>query len=718
MQFYIDNLKYDEENTFTVTDSLKTNSLAPILFCTTSLEYYDRLRENIYQVYDATRIVELFRNSASDAYVDITDYFAGEVSCGEFLLDRNQKTQDKLPKDIYEELNFLEQCNNDSDMSKQEKERYQGLFDFIKASVENGLICRNPGNHFIPDYEFVVNHGIDGLKERNSDNKEYIRLLTEFEDYVSRYAESAKRCGNERIRKSCERIANDKPKTLFDAIQLIILVHQVLASEAGCGSLSFGRMDQYLYPFYLSDIENDRIKKEDAQQYVIEFFKKLMERQFSWQNVTIGGCDKKGNDQSNDLTLMFLKSKSIVRGDQPQLSLRTGRNTSDEVWDCAMNLMSLGMGFPSLFNDEVAVEAKIHSQVRMEDAVNYAVMGCVELCIPGKEYAHTEGMRLNWAKTLENLLRDIDVNRTSFESFEDFYKAYKERLIDDVTKLCEFIDYASGMYPKKWSVPFASCLMERRTSRSTDVTDNGTVYNNLVINCVGVATTADSLQAVKELVYEKKRVSLGRLSSVCVTGTGFDEIQKEMDSCQKYGNDIDEVDDIAADLIQTINNLLLAYKLKYRTGCIMPGYYSSYFHSDFGKLTCATPDGRTTHVALSPSLSAASGRDRNGLLALLQSAEKVDMRKMGNGAALDIKLVPSFFDNINNREGLKNVIKTYFANGGLEIQVNVVDKETLIDAKKHPEKHRNLIVRVSGFSAYFTCLDDELQDEIIARTEM
>lgn len=347
-------------------------------------------------------------------------------------------------------------------------------------------------------------------------------------------------------------------------------------------------------------------------------------------------------------------------------------------------------------------------------------MGCVELCIPGKEYAHTEGARLNWAKVLEDLLADMQ-NKKNFSrvlTFNDFYHMYKQHLLDTARKICEFIDFASGMYPRRWSVPFATVFMDGTRENGRDVTDNGTIYNNLTINCVGIATAVDSLQAVKELVYERKTISLEQLADICLTNKGYEVYIDEMLKCKKYGNDYDEVDLLATELIAVFNKTVTEYPLKYRTGKMMVGYYSSYFHADFGNYTSATPDGRKAWTPLSPSLSPSSGKDKNGVLSYINSANKIDMSTMSNGAALDLKYTPTFFDKRENRDALKTVIQTYFEKGGLEVQINVIDREELLDAKKHPENHMNLIVRVSGFSAHFVNLDSNLQDEIIRRTEL
>lgn len=720
IEYYIDNINYNGNNVLSISQALKVQTNAKILISSKTDKCFEILRENIYSVFDKSRIIDLFWMYGTKLYVDKCDIFAGRFRTGKFLLDNSKNTDDKIPKSIYEELDFLSNELNNIKLEESEKRRYKDILIHIKKSIESGLICRNAGNHFIPNYEFVLNNGIDYLIEFYSKNFEYVTLLKKFSDYILEYSYEASKCGNNKIKESCERIAHQKPYSLFDAIQLIIMIHEVLVSESGGGLLSFGRIDQYLYPFYYNDINKKIITKDEAQKYIIAFFNKLSKFPLSWQNVTIGGCDSEGRDQSNDLTIMCMRAVSVIKGDQPQLSLRIGKNTDNKIWDEAVNLISQGMGFPALFNDEIAIAAKMKCGISKSDAYNYAVMGCVELCIPGKEYAHTEGARLNWAKVLEELLNDIKDNKIDRgnNSFDRIYELYKKYLYDRTKKLCDFIDFASGMFPRKWFVPFASIMMEGTKEASRDVTDNGTIYNNLAINCVGIATVVDSLQAIKELVYEKKIISIEKLAEVCVTGKGFDLYKEEMLRCKKYGNDYDEVDYIAAELIALFNEWVGQYKMKYRNGKIMPGYYSSYFHADFGSKTCATPDGRDGYTPLSPSLSASSGKDKNGLLALFNSATKINMSSMSNGAALDIKFIPDFFNKKENRKALRDAIEVYFEKGGLEIQINVVDKEVLMEAKAHPEEHMDLIVRVSGFSAKFVNLDNDLQDEIIKRTEM
>lgn len=781
--FYIDNHKNDGINIYNINEAKsKVNQDDIILICSTNAKYYDEIRANIYNSFPRERVVDLFsENELVNAGILISDerlmydikYFkdflknvlkddnAGKLNAyalAEYMLKRSVIIEDDdifagrircvtmqgMVPDFDEEMSSL-------------KNRYGNmeLFDYIIDAEKTGLFCRNPGNHFAPAYDVLLKCGLGAQINKYSENlteakkaaakddcnrrkiefyENELILQKAFQERIVRYGQAAgkkyelQRTDNlKKISECCERISNDRPIHFFDAIQLLIFAHELVVSEAGCGSISFGRLDMYLYPFYRFDIDNGYIHEEEAIDYLVALWKKIADLELSWQNITIGGVYNEGNDCCNELTLMCMKAASIVRGDQPQLSLRITKDTPDEVWDAAIDLIKEGMGFPSLFNDDIAIQAKKNAGVSEEDAKNYCVMGCVELCIPGKEYAHTEGARLNWAKILELVLKGISSGKyaDTINSFEQFYDLYKKELVYHTRKICSFIDIASENYSLNWQVPFASSLMYGTDIKAKDVTDNGTVYNNLCVNCVGFATTVDSLQAIRELVYDRNDITITDLCRLLyeekdcdIRREDFSDcVKQKMLSCSKYGNDIDDVDFIAADLSKVFCQALADYKPEYRTGKIMPGFYTSYFHADFGKFVGNTPDGRKKETPLSGSLSPTAGKDVNGPLSLFNSANKIDMTPYGNGMALDVKFLPSFFDKKENREALKTAIKVYFDNGGMEVQFNVVDKDTLIKAQEQPENYQNLMVRVSGFSAHFVRLEKNLQNEIIQRTE-
>lgn len=453
-----------------------------------------------------------------------------------------------------------------------------------------------------------------------------------------------------------------------------------------------------------------------------------MER--GWQNVTIGGSNK-DKDECNEITLMCINATKEIRGQQPQLSLRVGNNMPDEIWNKAIDLISCGMGFPSLFNDTICKKALKGKKINDEDAENYSVMGCVELLVEGKEFSHQEGLRFNFVKFLEillhngncaltnkkwSLLEDKDLD--SVKDFEDFYDWFKRELINTLNKLCRLIDITSFHYGYFLNSPFMSAVMDGPIDKGRDIHDNGTVYNNLTICGVGTGEVADCLEAIKCICFEEKAISLRALiKTLDCDFVGYEDIQRKLLECPKYGNDIDSVDHLCADIVKTFTDTVTGYQLKNRDGVMQVGFYTSYFHADFGEKTAASPDGRKAKMPLSPSLSPMAGMDKNGVLAILNSANKIDMSNFGNSMALDIKFSPNFFEEKDNKKALKDMVKTYFDNGGMEIQFNVIDADTLRKAQEKPNEYRNIIVRVAGFSARFVGLSKKLQDEIISRTE-
>lgn len=620
---------------------------------------------------------------------------------------------------------------------RNDKKDVLSLIKDIEILEKEGVFCSNFGQHVAVSYNKLITQGINDrikllekkyISSINNKNEDFYEsmliLMKSFQQLILRYAKLAeekyKESGNinlQYIAKSCNWIAFNSPRNLLEAVQLLLISHECIVSEAGSGSISFGRLDQYLYPYYKKDIDSGVLSYEQAQKIISALWYKISEYELSWQNVTIGGIDENGNDVCNDLTIMCMNASMEVRGDQPQLSLRVSKSMPQHVWDKAMELINLGMGFPELYNDELAMKAKINSgKVQPDEAWNYCIVGCVELMMPGREYGHTEGARINWAKILENMLHREQT--WEIKTFSEFYCQFKQELKEITEKICNFIDIASDLYPKYWSTPFTSLFMDGCIEKAKDVTDCGTIYNNLCINCVGFASTVDSLQAIEELVYKDKIVSLPQLS--LLLKSDFEDnknLQSKMINCSKYGNDINDVDSKASDLAEFFTEILDTYKLQYRDGKVQTGFYTSYFHADFGKLTGATPDGRKSGMPLSSSLSAMSGMDKSGPTALINSANSINMERFGNGMVLDMKFTSDFLKIKKHAVALQLLVEEYFRSGGMEIQFNIIDKETLIEAQKNPQQYSNLIVCVSGFSAYFVSLDKLLQDEIINRME-
>lgn len=757
--FYVDNLKADGKKIFSleqVREKIDNNTV--ILIASNAKECFGEIREKLYNVLPNATVIDLFYKISDnsgmrrDISIRIEKTHKDEpviVRKALALAEYFEKKPIRILPDDYlvGELRGIERYDavqsNLKDVIDSCDEMDAALGKYILKANEAGLICSNLGKHIVPQYEDFLSDGIQKRIEKiksyadkkGTDEQEHfyraqLILLDGLQKYVLRvveYIETKKlfqTVNNRETYLAIKNIAYEAPKTFLEAVQLLLFLHIGVVDEVGSGSISFGRLDQYLYPYYRHDIETGRIDENYAQKIIIEMYRKISNLERSWQNVTLGGSDKFGNDESNELTIMCLNASLQVHADQPQVSLRVNKNTPQRIWDKAFELIRMGRGIPALFNDEIAVKAKMSAGVSEEDAWNYSIVGCVELSAGGKEYSHTEGMRINWAKVIELLLYGDEEELLSkeygleqFKEFKDFYEAYKEELRVTSTKCCDFLECARKSYSKRWVTPFISCLMAGCIEKARDVTDGGTVYNNMTINAVGIASTVDSLEAVESIVYNEKKVSLEELVTTLKSNFRENEtLFKTLLKCNKFGNDEDSVDAKAADLIKVFNDTIRLYPVKV-SDAFQVGYYTSYFHSDFGKLTQALPDGRKKGLPLSSSLSPVSGMDNHGPIAVLNSLNKINMQEIGNGMVLDMKFAKQFFEEKRNVLGLKALVETYFDRGGMEIQFNVVDRQTLLEAQENPLKYSNLIVRVSGFSAYFIDLDKELQDEIICRTE-
>lgn len=664
--------------------------------------------------------------------IDEKDIFAGKLERS------NINIAGMYPAGIKDEMDYLIETDN-------RNEKYKCMV----TAEEMGLFTRSPGGHVVPAYDQLIKDGIQStvdkiqfciknceIKKKSFYTSELI-VLRAMQERIVKYAKKAEQkyqiSGNRNLRRiqdACRRIAFMPPQSFFEALQLILLAHEHILAEAGSGSISFGRFDQYLYPYYQKDLDTGKITPKEAREMIIAFWKKIAEYEMGWQNITLGGSDQNGKDMCNDLTIFCMDASLAVRADQPQISLRVHKNMPDNVWDKAFELIQTGMGFPELYNDAVAVRAKINAGIKEKDAWDYSIVGCVELTAGGKEYSHTEGARLNWQKILELMLNEGKCQMTGlnwelaekhaldeFLDFQQFYDWYKRELRHLTKYICNFINVLSCQYGNYWPVPFLSSMMQGCIEKGKDVTNYGTVYNNLTLDCVGIATVADSLEAIETLVFKEKKIRLKELAAALNANfRDCESLRQKMLVCPKYGNDILSVDNKVRELTQVFTDTLSEQSV-YGGGVYQAGFYTSYFHAAMGKQTGASSDGRMAGEALSPSLSPTAGMDRNGPTSVINSAVHINMEYFGNGMVLDLKLLASFFRQKKYRNAIRILIEEYFSMGGMEIQFNTLDRETLLEAQQNPFKYRNLVVRVSGFSAYFVTLEKPLQDEIIKRTE-
>lgn len=627
-------------------------------------------------------------------------------------------------------------------------------FSFFEAAIKGGLYKHWESGHIIPGYDRIIQKGFGGIiaecdeKLRTASSKEKpfvesMRMCAQAAtDYILRYHNKAefllKNTTNEQYRKQLTRISNaclnisTKPaSSFFEAVQLLWLTHELMYNENIPTSISLGRVDQYLNPYYEKDKAAGIINYDSASELIDAFWIKCSTTIHAYQNVTLGGTDAAGNYMANDLTYICLQATRKLRNDQPLLSLRYSPNIPQDLWDESVALLKLGLGFPAFFSDENTIKARIAAGLSPEDAQNYGIIGCVEPCAPGAEYSKTEILRVNWTKILELMLQQKNLygsdqkleplekkDLSTIKDFDSFYTWYKNELLTYTRRAMDIINYMDTPWPYYYPTPALSMTMADCIQNGMDVTGGGTTYNNSGVNAAGMANAVDSLAAIRKAVFEDKVVSLQELAqAMAVNFKGYEKLHYYLkNKCPKYGNDDDSVDALMADLVDSYAKMTSAVTNP-RGGIWQLGLYSVEDHAKLGILTGATPDGRLEGVSLANAICPVQGADHIGPTAVINSLLKTDLSIATNHMVLDLKFNPVFFEKPTHINALKMLINSYFKRGGLEIQFNVIDAKTLLEAQAHPQEHQNLVVRVSGFSAYFVTLGETTQNEIIARTE-
>ena len=547
----------------------------------------------------------------------------------------------------------------------------------------------------------------------------------------------------EHISVICSKVPANPAESFWEALQSFWFIHLVLQIESNGHSISPGRFDQYMYPFYKKDIEQRKIEREFAKELLgclwIKFNEIIKVRdKFSslafggypmFQNLILGGVDKDGRDATNELSYLCIEVTKDIKLPQPSLSVRYHNQCSEEFLKNSCELAKVGLGMPAFFNDEVIISVLLDMGCSLEEARNYAEVGCVEPQCPGKTEGFYNGGFMNIAKILEITMNNginpktgnaLGIKTgTNFASFNDFKNAFKIQIkyfIDLQAAADNVIDL---MHSEFAPMPFESLLVENCLENGIDIRQGGAKYNYTSPNLVGLANAGDALAVIKKIVFEENKISYEKLNTILKDNYKNEEILRGMflNKVPKYGNDIDYVDELVAE-IANFYCKEFRKKKNIRGGYFQPGLQSISAHALFVGTLGATPDGRKAEMLVADGgVSAAQGRDKKGPTALLKSVSKIDHFIATNGTLLNIKFNPSL---LSNEKGIKNLmflIKTFFFLKGQHVQFNVIDSKTLKEAQIYPEKYKNLIVRVAGFSVFFTSIDKKLQDDIIERTE-
>ena len=620
-------------------------------------------------------------------------------------------------------------------------------------------------------------------------------------DYSHRYAELAEEmalkesnAGRKKelltIVEICKKVPEHGAEGFQEACQAFWFVQQLLQLESSGHSISPGRFDQYMYPYYEKDIRTGKITKEYAQELLDCIWVKLNDLNkcrdavsaegfagYSlFQNLIVGGQTTDGRDATNELSFMCIDASRHVFLPQPSLSIRVWNGSSQELLIRAAELTRTGIGLPAYYNDEVIIPALVNRGLTLADARDYNIIGCVEPQKAGKTEGWHDAAFFNMCRPLEMVFSNgydageqasIQTGEVeSFQKFEEFYDAYKKQMNYNISLLVNADNAIDVAHATLCPLPFESCMVDDCIKRGRSVQEGGAVYNFTGPQGFGIANMADSLYAVKQLVYEQKKITMGELKRALEMnyGQGFDavtakevslqvagnlkaqgqevteelismiirsvltmqlpeeekrryeEIRDMIDELPKFGNDIDDVDEMARDVAYTYTRPLETFKNP-RGGQYQAGLYPVSANVPLGAQTGATPDGRLAHTPVADGVSPSSGKDVNGPTAACNSVSRLDHGIASNGTLFNMKIHPTAMAGQKGLENFVSLLRGYFDQKGMHMQFNVVDRQTLLDAQKHPEKYSGLVVRVAGYSALFTTLSKSLQDDIIRRTE-
>ena len=658
----------------------------------------------------------------------------------------------------------------------------------VRVFMETGVFGMegklNAGDaHLAVNYERILKDGLKGYEKRVKEYKATLDLtdpesidkycfynavlivLEAVRNFANRYSVLAKDLAEKELNQErkielleisriCSKVPYEPAETFQEAVQSVWFIQLILQIESNGHSLSYGRFDQYMYPYYDRDIKNGTIKESEALELLTCLWIKTLTINKvrsqahtlssagspMYQNVTIAGQTTDKKDAVNDLSFLVLKSVAQTRLTQPNLTVRYHKNINKRFLDECVEVMRLGFGMPALNNDEIIIPSFMDWQVKEEDAYNYSAIGCVETAVPGKWGYRCTGMSyINFPRMLLCTMNngvDLTSNKrftkgygyfTEMESYEELLKAW-DKTIREITRYSVIVENVIDKASER-DVPdiLCSALTDDCIARGKTIKEGGAVYDFISGLQVGIANMADCLAAIKKLVYEEKKITRQELWDAILDDFSSPKNKKIQEmlirEAPKYGNDDDYVDQLIVEAYDSYIEEIEKYpNTRYNRGPIggirYAGTSSISANVGQGMSTMATPDGRNAFEPLAEGCSPAHNSDKNGPTAVFKSVSKLRTNKITGGVLLNQKMTPQMLSTEENRQKLELLIKTFFNRlHGYHVQYNIVSKETLIDAQKHPENHKDLIVRVAGYSAFFNVLSKKTQDDIIGRTE-
>lgn len=692
------------------------------------------------------------------------------------------------------------------------------------AAIEHNIFT--PGNYFYNgighvtvDYGKVMRIGYKGIiaevqEELNKCNvydADYAKRHEFLEsiiiscnaviNYARRYAnlayEMAQKCTNPTrkqellvIANNCANVPENPARNFYEACQTFWFIQMLLQIESSGHSISAGRFDQYLYPYYKNSIDNGSLTREFAQEILdciwVKFndLNKARDEASSYgfagyslfQNLTAGGQNAEGIDATNDLSFLCIQASMHTQLPAPSFSVRIWNGTPNEFLIKCAELTRTGVGLPAYYNDEVIIPALMSRGVTLADAREYGIIGCVEPQKPFKTDGWHDAAFFNMCRPLELVFSNgvdkgaqISIKTGNVEdmtTFEEFYNAYKAQETYMIGLMVNAINAIDTAHSERVPLPFLSCMVEDCVKEGKTVQEGGAHYNFTGPQGFGIANMADGLWAVKTLVFDEKKVSMAELKDALIHNYGqglspkaaknatqevvinlakagksvnesqvadicrmfltgeqnpakrkrYEEILDMINELPKYGNDIEEIDLLARDVANIYAKELEKHKNP-RGGMFQAGLYPVSANVPLGEQTGATPDGRLANTPIADGVGPRQGADTKGPTAAANSVAKLEHGRASNGTLYNQKFHPSALSGNAGLQNFASYIRAFFDQKGMHMQFNVVSKETLLDAQKHPENYKSLVVRVAGYSALFTSLSKALQDDIISRTE-
>lgn len=649
-----------------------------------------------------------------------------------------------------------------------------------QAVLHRGGISMSGDGHIIPNHDFVLEVGYGGMARIAEEKLEQENLTREQKDfyqavviamnaalsYIKRFGELADRQAKEErdekrrkellvIKEMCTHLMEGKAESFYEAVETVYLTHLLMMIESNGHSFSFGRFDQYIYPYYQADLEAGILTKEKSLEIITHFFimtnslnkiRPWDHTQYSggyplYSNLMVGGTRSDGSEGTNALSYLCLEAMNQSRLPEPNLSVRFSGETPRSLIEDAAQLIRKGFGMPSLFCDEVCIPAMMTLDLDLETARDYASMGCVETAIPGRWGHRATGMTyINFGKILEIILNNgmdpatgiqlFTINgkqgrEISYESFEELWAAWNKALKFYFELAVESDRICDQSLKYHDADAFASSTVNSSLERGKTLKNGGAEFDYVSQSNIGPSVVGDSLAAVKKLVFEEKKLTFKQLREALDSnfeGLEGARVRKLCRNAPKFGNDDDYVDEIVAQVYESYLALLPDYHTD-RLGCgpIGCGYtmgtsnITSYVPNGFD--VGATPDGRLAGKPLNEGASPCLGADREGPTAVINSISKLPNKKIAGGQLLNMRFSPGALEGEENLRKFVDFISTMKDKNVFHNQFNIVDGKTLRDAKEHPEDHVDLMVRVAGYCALFSTLMPEAQDAIIARTE-